>query len=240
LTEISTAIILAGGLATRLGELTSTIPKSMLRVAGEPFIVHQLRLLVRRGIAKVIICVAHLGEQIQNYIKDGSQLGLRVEYSFDGPTLLGTGGAIIKALSLAEGPCIIVYGDTYPDISFHNVVDAFLVNKKPALMTVFKNEDCWDRSNVIFSNNIVKKYSKTDRVSQMKFIDYGVSVVSKDVFFNYSDNKFVDLASIFETLASEDKLAGYEIHHRFYEIGTLEGLRQTEEYLLKKLEQSHL
>src|SRR5512133_904030 len=92
--------ILAGGLATRLRPITETIPKSLIEVCGEPFIAHQLRLLRSRGIEEVVLCIGYLGEQIEKVIGTGSAFGLRVRYSFDGKELLGTGGAIRRALDL--------------------------------------------------------------------------------------------------------------------------------------------
>src|SRR5271170_1674359 len=109
--------ILAGGLATRLRPTTDTVPKALIQVAGEPFIVHQLRLLQRKGVQKVVLCVGHLGEQIERCIGDGRQFGLQVAYSFDGKTLMGTGGALRRALPMLGQVFFVLYGDSYLDVA---------------------------------------------------------------------------------------------------------------------------
>ena len=105
--------ILAGGLATRLGEITKTIPKALVEVAGEPFVVHQLALLRNAGVQRVVLCVAHLGEQIEAVLGDGRDYGIEVVYSNDGGELLGTGGALRHALPLLGDSFFVLYGDSY-------------------------------------------------------------------------------------------------------------------------------
>ena len=100
-TTMPPVAILAGGLATRLYPLTRKIPKAMLEVAGEPFIAHQLRLMRRERISRVVICTGYLADQIEAYLGDGARFGLSVAYKIDGPKLLGTGGALRAALDLA-------------------------------------------------------------------------------------------------------------------------------------------
>jgi NDP-sugar pyrophosphorylase family protein len=97
---LPTLALLAGGMATRMLPLTAGMPKSLLLVAGEPFITHQLRLLQRQKLQNVVICCGHMGEQIEAFIGDGSSFGLKVRYSYDGEQLLGTGGALLKALPM--------------------------------------------------------------------------------------------------------------------------------------------
>src|SRR6266481_3446322 len=109
--------VIAGGLATRMGDRARTTPKSMLVVAGEPFIAHQLRLFRREGLERVVLCVAHLGDQIEDFVGDGAKFGLSVNYSPDGETLMGTGGAVKKALPLLGDEFFITYGDSYLDIA---------------------------------------------------------------------------------------------------------------------------
>src|ERR1044071_9702153 len=105
--------ILAGGLATRLRPMTETIPKALVEIAGEPFLAHQLRLLRAAGYERVVLCVGYLGKMVREFAGDGSAFGLYVEYSFDGPTLLGTAGAIVRALPLLGPRFSVIYGDSY-------------------------------------------------------------------------------------------------------------------------------
>src|SRR5258708_1931944 len=105
--------ILAGGLATRLRPITETIPKALVEIAGEPFLAHQLHLLRANGYERVVMCVGYLGEMVRDFAGDGSQFGMQVEYSFDGEALLGTAGALRKALPLLADDFSVIYGDSY-------------------------------------------------------------------------------------------------------------------------------
>ena len=218
--------ILAGGLATRLRPATSNVPKALLSVAGEPFLVHQLRLLSSKGFRKIVLCVGHLGELIEAKIGDGKRLGLQIDYSFDGPMLLGTGGALKRAISkLGEG-FLVVYGDSYMPVDYAAVVDAFVRSEKPALMTVFENEGRWDASNVWFEAGEIYRYDKKVRTPQTRHIDYGISVLTSGVFDDCPDNAPFDLADVYSRLVSEGEMAAYEVKQRFYEIGSAQGLAE--------------
>lgn len=229
-------VLLAGGLATRLYPLTRTIPKSMLEVAGEPFIAHQLRLLREQGIQNIVICAGHLGEQIAEYVGDGSAFGVQVSYSFDGSVLLGTGGALRKALPhLAAEDFFIMYGDSYLDTDFQVIYRQFRQQQAAGLMTVLRNGNKWDASNVLFLNNCIVRYDKKDRTSDMQHIDYGLGLLRKEVLETWPENSKFDLVEVYQALICEEKLAGFEVKKRFYEIGSEQGLAETTAYLQKKL-----
>ena len=223
--------ILAGGLATRLRPLTETIPKAMAPVCGEPFIVHQLRLLKARGFSQVALCLGYKGEQVEELIGDGAVFGLNVCYSYDYPRLLGTGGALRQALPLLGDAFFVLYGDSYLDIAYGPVEEAFHASGLPALMTVFRNEGRWDTSNVVFHAGQIEKYDKVDRVPEMAHIDYGLGVLSAAVLRSRPAEEPFDLADVYRDLAREEQLAGYEVTERFYEIGTPDSLREFETHL---------
>jgi len=231
LAKFPTTIVLAGGLASRLGSLAKDKPKAMIEVAEEPFIAHQLRLLRREGVSEVVICVGHLAEEIERFVGNGSAFGLKVSYSHDGELPLGTGGAVRKALSLVDEAFAVIYGDTYLDIDFAPVYETFRQSGKQGLMTVLANQNHWDCSNVLFVGGEIKRYSKTDKSPDMHYIDYGLSIFSKSVFQTIPENTLIDLATIFANLVDKKQLAGYEVSKRFYEIGTPAGLAETTEYL---------
>ena len=225
--------ILAGGLATRLRPATEKIPKGLLSVAGEPFLVHQLRLLNSQGFRTAVLCVGYLGEMIEATIGDGKQLGLQIDYSFDGPTLLGTGGALKHAISKLGEYFLVIYGDSYMPIDYAAVVDAFVRSEKPALMTVFENEGRWDASNVRFEAEEIQRYDKKVPTADMRHIDYGISVLTSRVFAGVPDNAPFDLADLYSRLVSEKQMAAYEVKRRFYEIGSTEGLAELDALLRK-------
>lgn len=218
--------ILAGGLATRLKPITETIPKSLVPVAGEPFLAHQLRLLHGRGLRRAVLCVGHLGERIEAEFGDGAGFGMQLRYSFDGPRLLGTGGALRRALPLLGERFLVLYGDSYLPIDYAAAVAAFERSDRPALMTVFNNEGRWDTSNVFFADGTIRLYHKHNRTDEMRHIDYGLGILRAGLLAARPAGAPFDLAEVYADLVARGELAGHEVHDRFYEIGSHEGLAE--------------
>jgi len=227
-------VILAGGLATRLRPVTQTIPKALIEVAGKPFIEHQLEYLKHQGISSVVLCIGYLGEMIQEAVGNGSRWGLQVSYSHDGAKLLGTGGALKKALPMLGEQFFILYGDSYLPIDFAKVQTAFLESGQLGLMTVLKNQNQWDKSNVQFEQKRLIKYNKEEITPQMHYIDYGLGLLMRSVLESYSQKESFDLAEVYNNLSLAGELAGYEVFERFYEIGSHQGIADTQTYLLQK------
>jgi NDP-sugar pyrophosphorylase family protein len=223
--------ILAGGLATRLGPLTETVPKSLIPIDGEPFVAHQLRLLQGSGIQRVILCVGHLGEQIERAIGDGSALGMKVEYSYDGPTLQGTAGAIRMALPRLGESFFVMYGDSYLPCDYSAVEREFFRCRKLGLMTVFQNDGRWDASNVELLDGRILAYSKKDRNSRMRYIDYGLGVFQAEAF---ARTRTTDLADVYTELLEAGEVAAVEVSERFYEIGSPAGLEEMKTLLSQR------
>jgi N-acetyl-alpha-D-muramate 1-phosphate uridylyltransferase len=226
--------ILAGGLSTRLRPLTEKTPKALLNIAGEPFAVHQLRLLHSQGFRKVVLCVGYLGEMIRTTIGDGTQLGVHIDYSFDGPSLLGTGGALKHALPKLGEQFLVMYGDSYMPVDYRAIVQAFVLSRKPGLMTILKNEGQWDASNVWFEDGELRRYDKKLRTPEMRYIDYGIAALRAEVFAQFPDHTPFDLADVYSHLVSENQMAAYEINQRFYEIGSHQGLAELDSLLRSK------
>jgi N-acetyl-alpha-D-muramate 1-phosphate uridylyltransferase len=227
-------VLLAGGLATRLYPVTHNIPKSMIEIAGKPFIAHQLELIKKNEINKVVICAGKLGEQIEEYVGNGKKFNLEVKYSYDGEKLLGTGGAIKKALNLLENEFFVIYGDSYLDIDFNAINKYFIRFGKLGLMTVLKNENLWDKSNIVFKDGKLLKYDKKNHIPGMNYIDYGLGIIKKESFYLFKDKDEFDLAELYMKLLEKDELIGYEVFNRFYEIGSFQGIKETENYLKNK------
>jgi NDP-sugar pyrophosphorylase family protein len=243
--------ILAGGLATRLRPITEKIPKSLIPVAGKPFLAHQLELLYARGIRRAVLCLGHLGEMIQRDFGDGSAYGVKLDYSFDssrrsdlprrseaetgakadGPKLLGTGGAIKRALPLLGKEFFVLYGDSYLPVEYRPIADFFRRSGKLGCMTVFRNEGRYDTSNVVFRDREIIVYDKKAKSPEMRHIDYGLSLFKASAFDSYSGDQAFDLAEVMGKLVREKQLAGYEVRERFYEIGSPAGLVELENLL---------
>jgi len=224
--------ILAGGLATRLRPITETIPKALVDVCGRPFAVHQIELLRKNGIKRVVFCVGYLGEMVQETLGDGGRWGMELSYVFDGENLLGTGGALRRALPVLGKAFFIMYGDSYLPCDYEAVEQFFLTSGKLGLMTVFRNKDRWDRSNVLFQKGQIISYDKQNRSSDMQHIDYGLGVLRAEALQSYAPETVFDLVSVYKDLLSKNQLAGFETKQRFYEIGSHEGLSETRTYLL--------
>jgi len=219
-------VILAGGLATRLKPITETIPKSMVEVRGHPFLAHQLEILKRNGVDEVVLCVGHLSGQIEDYFKDGKEFGINLLYSREEVGLLGTGGALKNARQLLKDEFFLIYGDSYLEIDYRPVYDRFLRIDSPVLMTVFKNDNRWVESNVVYEAGSVTIFDKQAQDQVMRYIDYGLSVLSRSVLDEIPDGEPYSLDHLYHRLAGEGRLAGYEVFHRFYEIGSPEGLEE--------------
>jgi NDP-sugar pyrophosphorylase family protein len=223
--------ILAGGLATRLRPLTEKIPKALVTVAGRPFLEHQLRLLSRAGIRKVVLCVSYRGEMIEEKFGNGRNFGMELSYSYDGPDLLGTGGALKNALPILGARFLVLYGDSYLPIDYSGPVRAFTACGQPALMTVFRNENRWEPSNVWFEEGEIRRYDKKKLTPEMKHIDFGLGVLSSEAFSSWPDGTAFDLVNAYQNLIGQRKLAGFEVDRRFYEIGSPTGLAELDALL---------
>ncbi len=224
-------VILAGGLATRLRPITEEIPKALVEVGKRPFIYHQLRLLHSHGFRRIIISAWYRGEMIREYVGNGSQFDLKVDYVFDGEYPLGTAGAIRQALDILDGPFFVLYGDSYLPCDYVDIQLHFGRYNMPALMTIYRNEGKWDSSNVEMVDGKIVEYDKKKPTQRMEFIDYGLGVFSPEVFFPLRVQQPADLAEEYQKLIAEQKLLAYEVKQRFYEIGSFEGLRELDALL---------
>jgi len=228
--------ILAGGLATRLRPVTETIPKSLVEVAGRPFAEHQLDWLRSQGIDRVVFSVAYRGEMIREALGDGSRWNLSIDYVFDGQPLLGTGGALKRALPALGDAFFVLYGDSLLTCDLAAVEKAFVTSGRMGLMTVFRNDDRWDRSNVQFEDGRLFRYDKdkAHQTSEMRHIDYGLGVLTARALAPFPADRPFDLAPVYQQLLAAGELAAVEVPDRFYEIGSPEGLEETRAFLAAK------
>ena len=173
------------------------------------------------------------GEQVEAVVGDGSAFGLKVHYSWDGPTLMGTGGALRQAMPLLGERFFVFYGDSFLPINFLEVEQAFVSSGKPALMTVLRNANLWDKSNVLFQDGLIAEYNKQTPRLEMEHIDYGLGVLSSSALKDTPIGKPFDLADIYHKLSVQGVLAGHEVFERFYEIGSHKGLEETINYFRK-------
>jgi len=230
-------VILAGGLATRLRPITEKIPKALVEVGGRPFIIQQLLLLHSHGIRQVIISAWYKGEMIQDLIGNGKRFNMDVKYAFDGEQPLGTGGAVRRAINFLEGPFFVLYGDSYLPCDYADIQTHFMGSKRLGLMTVYRNNDQWDASNVELKDSGIIRYDKKKSTPDMKYIDYGLGMFHPEAFMFLSDGQPADLADIYQKLIVDQQLSAYEVKRRFFEIGSFEGLRELDDLLTQYPEQ---
>jgi MurNAc alpha-1-phosphate uridylyltransferase len=223
--------ILAGGLATRLRPITETIPKALVEVDGRPFAEHQMEWLGTQGIERIVFCVAYLGDRIQAALGNGARWNLSIEYVSDGEPLLGTGGALKRALPALGRAFFVLYGDSLLTCDLRAIERAFTSSGRAGLMTVFRNDDQWDRSNVLFESGRVLRYDKQSRTDDMRHIDYGLGVLTPRALMPFPSDRPFDLAPVYQRLLAAGDLAAVEVADRFYEIGSPEGLEETRAFL---------
>jgi NDP-sugar pyrophosphorylase family protein len=228
---VEIAAILSGGLATRLRPLTENYPKALVEVAGKPFVERQLTLLKKKGIQRIVICLGYMGHQVEQFVGNGERWGLRVDYSYDGPKLLGTAGALQKARGYLGELFWVLYGDSYLDFDYRNVSDYFKREGagKLGLMTVFANKNRWDTSNVIFKNDHILQYDKLTHSPEMNHIDYGATILRASAL-DLIPNPPHDLAILYGQMVAAGLMLGYEVTQRFYEIGSRAGIEDADRY----------
>jgi NDP-sugar pyrophosphorylase family protein len=218
--------ILAGGRATRLQPLTDSVPKALLDFGGRPFIDLQLALLRRRGLRRAVLCLGHLGEQIEAHLGDGARAAMALSYSRDGGSPLGTAGALRRALPLLGGYFFVTYGDAYLDVDYAAMLADFEGRPEPALMAVLRNDGRWDRSNVLFREGRLVRHDKEHPTPDMRHIDFGVALLRRAAALRIPPDRPSDLSTLYRDLAACGMMAGHEVERRFYEIGSPAGLEE--------------
>lgn len=221
-------VVLAGGLATRLRPITATIPKILIPIAGRPFIYHQLELFERQGIKKVVYCLGHMGNMVVDALQN-FRIGIDIQFSFDGSTLLGTGGAIRNAIPRLGDKFLVTYGDSYLRTELFPIIKKFDFLETGGLMCVYKNLNEFDNSNVIYKNETIVDYNKCYS-PDMEYIDYGLMMFLSSAFDCFKSEESFDLSDLLRTLVKKNQLGGYEVFERFYQIGSTAGIAELENY----------
>ncbi len=218
------AVILAGGLGTRLRPLTHRVPKPMIMVHGKPFLEYQIELLRGHGVVSIVLCVGHLGHIVKDHFGDGSRFGVDIRYSEEGQRLLGTAGALKRAEPLLQNEFFVIYGDSYLLLDYPAVMAFFQRRDKLALMVIYRNENRYERSNVAAAGRFVQAYDKERQTPEMVYINYGVSVLRKEALQYVPPRQVYSQEELYQQLIQERQLLAFETLHRFYEVGSARGL----------------
>jgi NDP-sugar pyrophosphorylase family protein len=228
------AVVLAGGLATRMRPRTLTVPKSMLEVAGRPFVDWQLERLAASGVREVVMCVAHLAEVIEGHVGDGSRFGVHVAWAHEGPKLLGTAGAIRAALGLLRPSFLVTYGDSYLPFDYSEPLKVLESHDDcDGVMSVYRNAGQWDASNVVTDplGHHVLRYEKGNPDPAFDHIDYGATALRREIIAALPEGEPAGLDAIQRDLARRKRLRALVARERFFEIGSPEGLAELDRHL---------
>lgn len=235
-------VVLMGGLGTRLKEYTKECPKPLVDVCGKPFFDYQLDLLMAWGFKKFLFLIGYRAEMIEEYYGDGSSRNISIEYCYDGKELLGTGGAVRRAYDLLEDDFMLIYGDSFMDIDYAETIYRYDRGREKgakALMTVLRNNNRFDKSNVVMKDGELVLYDKHNPTTEMDYIDYGVSVYAKSLFADYEENVKFDIAQIQHELSIKGELVPQIVTKRFYEIGSPEALKEFSGYVTRRMKEYH-
>ena len=235
------AVVLAGGLATRMRPHTLAIPKAMLEVAGRPFVDWQLERLAQCGFRDVVMCIAYLGEQIRAHVGDGAGYGVRVTWSEDGGRLLGTAGALRAALHHLAPTFLVTYGDSYLPFDYAEPLRILEAHADcDGVMAVYKNDGKWDASNVVTDGadqadqadqGWVLRYEKGIKDDAFDHIDYGATALRRTLIEALPDGEPYGLDTLTRELAARKRLRAYVARERFFEIGSPQGLAELDQKL---------
>lgn len=227
------AVILAGGLGTRLRPLTYEIPKPMVPINGKPYLEYQINYLKKFGITDVLILIGYLGEQIVEYFGDGSQYGVKITYSKE-ENPLGTGGAIKLAENQLEDEFLIIYGDSFLPIDYGDLFNFYNKHGKSSLLIAYDNSSGKTpvpNNLAIDTNFLVQKYEKNSLDPALKYVESGVSLLKKTLTTEIPSNQKCSLEEIiFPKLIGENRLIAYITKEPFYDIGTPDRLETITNY----------
>jgi NDP-sugar pyrophosphorylase family protein len=226
-------VILAGGLGTRMLPRTERVPKLLLEVAGRPFAAWLLERLAGCGFTEVVLCIGHLGAEVRAALGDGAASGARLAYVEDGERLLGTAGALRRALPLLEETFLVTYGDSYLPFDYRApLLDLRAHPEALGTMAVYRNDDQLDRSNTEVRGDLVARYEKRPRDAPrdptLDHIDYGATALRREVVAALPAGEPHDLSALQRDLAARRRLRALRATDRFFEIGSPEGIAALE------------
>lgn len=229
------AVILAGGLGTRLQHLTHDCPKPMVEVAGKPFLAHLLAQLQREGITQVILLLGYLAEKIQAYVGDGSRWGLDIQCVVT-PVEYDTGLRLKSALPFLQPCFMLMYCDNYWPLNRTLLWQSFQQKSTLAQIVVYRNTDQYTRSNVRLSADLsqVLSYDKSRQDSSLQGVDIGYALLQRELVAQLSDANIPFESQLYPALAASQQLTAYPTEHRYYGIGSLDRLNDAQRFFSSK------
>ncbi len=226
------AVILAGGLGTRLRPLTYETPKPMVEVLGKPFLAHLVEMLKERGFDHFVICSSYKSDLIRQYFGNGQKFGVKIDHSVEASPL-GTAGAIKNALFYLKQRFFVINGDTYLDIDYPMIDQNFQMASQPAMMVLYGGDEIPERvDNVeIDENGIVTAFNKGQNPGS-KYGWAGAVLLRKRFVENWMGRTRLMLEDdIFPKLIQNKEMGSCVVNEKYYDIGNMDKLRDFERYL---------
>jgi len=236
---IEQAVILAGGMGTRLQPFTNNNPKPMYRINGAPFIEYLVRQIKAFGITDILILLGYMPEKIQDFLGDGAKYGLHIEYSVT-PVSFDTGERMLAARERIKDVFLLLYCDNYCPIDYHRLLCDFWTNEAMIQISAYENEDGYTKDNLLMEENgCVKIYDKKRTQTGLKGVDIGYALIRKESLDLFQREKEAARSGNFEAvlypvLVREKKLYATVTRHRYYSIGSWERMEQTKQFLCSR------
>ena len=231
---VKQAIILAGGIGTRLRPLTYKIPKPMITLNNKPFLEYLIELLKENGIKEIILLLGYLPDKIKEYFGDGSNFGIKIRYSV-GDVSFETGKRIKNAEELLDDNFLLMYCDNYWSLNLKKLVKYHDNHNVLATVTIYTNKDNFTKNNMkVDDQGYVILYDKSRQEENLSGVDIGFFIINKKVLELMPDTNFSFEKEILSELIKKNQLAGYLTDHRYYSIGKIERLPITEKFLQPK------
>ncbi|HLD79099.1 MAG TPA: HAD-IIB family hydrolase [Candidatus Nanoarchaeia archaeon] len=221
--KIDTAIIVAGGLGTRLRPLTDHAPKPLLPVRGKPIIEHVIKNLKKHGINNIVISIGYKAKQVQDYFGGGHSLGVSISYVIENEPL-GTGGAVRLASRDLDKPFFLVWGDNLMDVNFSRMEEQFLESNASIIMALTPREDVENFGVAkLEQNKIIAFVEKPKREeAPSKLINAGAFILDPVCLELLPDGRSSLEKDCFEKLAPEERIVGYIHEGQWFPTDTLE------------------
>lgn len=228
-TEKMQAVILTGGLGTRLRPLTYSVPKGMVEIKGRPFLEYLILYLKRFGVGRILLCTGYLGEMIEEYFKDGLAFGVEIAYSRE-ETPLGTGGALKKAFPLLEEEFFLTNGDTLLPVDYRKMREVFKDFSGLVMIGAYPSEEKPNLS--IDGKGVVTGYSRKGEGVGFAYVDAGVSLFRRGIAEYFPGGEKFSLENeVYPKLIESAQIKAFPLAERFYDIGTPEGVERFEEFV---------
>jgi NDP-sugar pyrophosphorylase family protein len=226
-------VVLAGGLVTRVQPDAEQVPASLLMVQGRPLVDWQLDRFAASGARSVVLCVDQLGEQIETHVKRGLDRGLAVGYSYAGAEQVGTGGALRRAFARLEDAFVLTYGDRYLPFDYAAPLQDLRAHPETvATMSVYRNRDQRSQSHVALDGDWVTKYERGAAEPELDCLDYGAIALRRSALEGIEEGAVWGVEALFRKLARQRRLRAFVAPERFYEVGSPDGKRDLERYLV--------